>query len=69
MALVIYDHKGETLPVLSMLFWARLQTDRPLAPADDVAAIHITDIKDVDFSRLHDKDIEVGVRKLQQILL
>lgn len=63
-----YPYKGEILSLLSLFYWAQLQTTRPLTPKDDVAAIHFSDVNKIDLSKLHDEDIRIGVRKLQEIL-
>lgn len=62
-----YPYKGEVVPVLSLLFWSRLNPHAAPVPADDVAAIETLPLHDVDFSRLHDKDIEDGIRQLQML--
>jgi ADP-ribose pyrophosphatase YjhB (NUDIX family) len=63
-----YPYGGETITVLSSLFWARLSPDAKPTPQDDVAAIHISAIDDVDPARLHDDDIRNGFIKLKEVL-
>ncbi len=63
-----YPHEDETLSILSILFWTRLKPGIVLAPHDDVAEIVELPFDKIDFSKLHDEDIRVGIRKLQNIL-
>ena len=62
-----YPYKGETLPLISIFFWSHLLVEN-FAPADDVADIHITDIHELNQSRLHDDDIRVGYQQLLKVL-
>lgn len=63
-----YPYKGETITILSSMFWARLQTTQPLQPADDVADIYTSPIKDINPKLLHDDDIRVGLEALRLVL-
>jgi len=63
-----YPYKGETLPLVSIFSWARLQTDRVLTPSDDVAGIRILKIEDINLSELHDDDIRTGIKLLSHML-
>ena len=63
-----YDYKGESIPVLSALFWARLKTDRELVAADDISGVFSFHKSSIDLSRMHDEDIRTGVRKLIEVL-
>ena len=60
-------YEGETIPILSSFFWARLKVNRTLIPSDDVAGIRTLHINDIDFDELHDSDIRVGVTQLQKL--
>lgn len=62
-----YPYKNEVLPIVSSFFWTRLTTAKPLTPADDVAAIRTIPLHEVDLNTLHDDDIRVGIKKLQEI--
>lgn len=64
-----YPYQGEPLSVLTMLFWSYIKTERPLVPADDVAALHISPIEEIDPSKLHDDDVRVGLAKLRTLPL
>lgn len=61
-------YKGETIPLLSILFWSRLRTSRELTASDDVAGIYVTPLSTLDMSRLHDDDIREGISKLMSVL-
>lgn len=67
-AVASYPYQDETLPVLTSLYWSRLKTTRTLKPADDVAAIHIIPLHELDLALLHDEDIRAGVRALRSLL-
>ena len=62
-----YPFAGETLSVLSLLFWSRLTTKKPLIPADDVADVRIIPLHEVNMEDLHDDDIRVGLKMLQRL--
>lgn len=64
-----YPYKEEFLPVISSLYWTRLQTSKELTPADDVASIHSIPLQDIDMNLLHDDDIRDGIRALQKLFL
>lgn len=64
-----YPYGGEVIPVMSMLFWTRLASDKQLVPNDDVAAVHTLPLDGLDLSLLHDDDIRTGIKKLQKIIL
>jgi ADP-ribose pyrophosphatase YjhB (NUDIX family) len=63
-----YPFGGETLTVLSSLFYTRLKPGVVPVPADDVAAIETLDIATLDLSRLHDDDVRAGMRALRSAL-
>ena len=62
-----YPYAGEVLPVVSLLFWSRLLPSAAPTPADDVAAIKTVKLHKVDFAKLHDTDIKIGIRALQTL--
>lgn len=62
-----YPYEGEPLPVLCILFWSRLTTDRKLMPYDDVGGIKEIPLHSVDPSELHDEDIRTGIAKLREL--
>ncbi len=63
-----YPFKGEVLPILSSFFWTKLVGTREPVPADDVAAIRKFPLNEVDMELLHDDDIRIGIKKLQEVL-
>ena len=63
-----YPYKGETITILSSMYWARLKTTKTLHPADDVADIFISPIDNIDPSLLHDDDIRAGLLSLRTLL-
>ena len=63
-----YPYNGETITIISSMFWARLKTAKPLRPADDVADIYVSSIQDIDPTLLHDDDIRAGLKALRTLL-
>lgn len=66
-ALGDYPYKDETIQVITVLFWTKLTSDKPLKPDDDVFAVRSLPLHQVDFAELHDDDIRVGIQRLQQL--
>ena len=62
-----YPYDGEVYLVITALFWTRLKTEAQLVAQDDVAAINIIPLMEVDFTQLHDDDIRFGIKKLQDL--
>lgn len=62
-----FPFKGEVVPVISVFFWTRLRTKKPLVPSDDVAALKSIPLREVDPASLHDDDIRAGIRALQEL--
>lgn len=63
-----YPFKGETLPVVSLMFWARIDSEKVLIPSDDVEAVKKLPLNEIDFALLHDDDVRTGIRELQRRL-
>lgn len=63
-----YCYEGETTPVVTVFFYSRLKTNRPLKPADDVAAVRLFSIDDIDMNDINLNDVRHGLRKLQNML-
>lgn len=62
-----YPYENETLPVISCFFWTELKTKSTLVGFDDVAVVSEVALDSIDMTLLHDDDIRVGIRKLQDI--
>lgn len=62
-----YSLDGEEHAVLGSFFWARLLTDKTLQPTDDVAAVHIATIDEIDPGSLHNDDIRTAFAELTRI--
>lgn len=63
-----YLYGDETLPVLSSLFYARLNEAAIPTPQDDVAEIFRAAMDDIVPSQLHDEDVRTGFIRLKQLL-
>ncbi len=63
-----YPYKNETLPVVSLLFWARVDSAKVLTPSDDVEAVKKIPLHKIDLALLHDDDIRAGIQELQRQL-
>ncbi|HKX73674.1 MAG TPA: NUDIX domain-containing protein [Candidatus Saccharimonadales bacterium] len=62
----MYEFEGETHEVLATVLWARLRSEKPLAPGDDVASLHWMPLESI-----QDSDIYSGfggVRKALQTM-
>jgi ADP-ribose pyrophosphatase YjhB (NUDIX family) len=62
-----YPYSGEIMPIVSFFYWTRLKPGKQPVPADDVAAIHTVPLFEIDLKRLHDDDIRIGIKTLQQV--
>lgn len=62
-----YPYQGETPQVITALYWTRLGKDVQLNPQDDVAAVEVVPLHNVDMDMVHDEDIRVGIRTLQHL--
>jgi NAD+ diphosphatase len=62
-----YPYQGEQLPVLTVLYWTRLISDKPLQSYDDVAGFKTLRLDEIKLATVHDEDIRVGVRALQKL--
>jgi ADP-ribose pyrophosphatase YjhB (NUDIX family) len=60
-----YQFGGETVTVLTSLFWARLKTSRTLMPTDDVADLRTLHPRDINLDEVHDDDIRTGIEHLR----
>ena len=64
----LYPFGGETLPVLSAVYYAALKPGATIQPNDDVASTETYSIAAVPIDRLHEEDIVVGIQELQRVL-
>lgn len=62
-----YPYQGEAYQVVSAFFWTRIKPGVQFTPQDDVAATETIPLHEVDMSQLHDEDIRVGIRALQEL--
>ena len=60
-----YPYQGENIQVITTLYWSRLNKNVQLKPQDDVAAVEVVPLHEIDMNRLHDEDIRAGIRALQ----
>ena len=63
-----YPYKGEDIIIISSAFWAKLTTDKPLKPADDVASLLIDNVENIDTNQLHDDGIKAAFSDLRNLL-
>jgi ADP-ribose pyrophosphatase YjhB (NUDIX family) len=62
-----YDYKDEPVPFVTAIFWSRLKAGTTLHTADDAAAVDWYDLHTLDLSRIHTKDVRMGVQALRQM--
>lgn len=63
-----YDYKGETIPVLTGLFWARVHNTSKIAAQDDVSEAFFTPIGSVDLDELCFPSSRIGVGLLARLI-
>ena len=63
-----YAYKEESLPVITVLFWAMLENEDKLKSADEVQAVSWHPLASVDFEQVHAADVRGGLRTLQKLL-
>lgn len=61
-----YSYEGETKPITSVFFTTKLKPGSKIIPSDDVNAIKIVNIKDVDLNLVFNDDIKFAYMKLGQ---
>lgn len=63
-----YKYQGDTIPVVTVFYWARLTTERSLKPADDVAAVALKEIQSLDLAVFDGADdVKAGFIALQEL--
>ncbi len=62
-----YAYSNESLPILSVFYWATLPQGLALKAQDDIAGLRIIKIADVVIDELHDDDVRNGIRALKQL--
>jgi ADP-ribose pyrophosphatase YjhB (NUDIX family) len=60
-----YSYKGETLPVLSVVFTAKIDKDAKITAADDVASAKFVPIKDINLDDIYFDVVRAGYARLQ----
>lgn len=63
-----YTYSGEELPVMGVIFWARLISNTAPIPRDDVSAFQVCAINDLGSQNLYPGNILTASRKLRNIL-
>jgi NAD+ diphosphatase len=63
-----FAYNGDKIPLLSVLFWSRLKTNKALIASDDVAGIRHIPLREVPLDELHDEDIRTGIKALQKLI-
>lgn len=64
-----YPYGGEAIPVIVAFYWSHLRPGKMPQPTDEIAAIHTVPLDTIDLATLHDDDIRVGMRALQEVFL
>ena len=64
----LYHYGGESRPMLCIAYWATVQPDVTLHPADDVAEVHDYPIDSLPFDELHSEDDVTALKKLHELL-
>jgi ADP-ribose pyrophosphatase YjhB (NUDIX family) len=67
-ALDRYNYDGETINVLSAVFWSRIKGIPELKPQDDVASVQFIPIESLDAGQFYFNAIQVGFRQLYKTL-
>ncbi len=62
-----YDYKGETIPVLSLMYWARIKPDAVVKAADDVAEAIFMRYEDMDFDKFQFESAVTSLRRLREL--
>lgn len=64
----MYDHQGEPLPILSVMYLSKLKKDAKLEPYDDVADIVRIDVNEVDTQTITSADVVKGIAIIRKML-
>jgi ADP-ribose pyrophosphatase YjhB (NUDIX family) len=59
-----YEHEGEKIPTLDLIYWARLNGNVTITPKDDVAAYEFLPINQVDPDKIYIKAVREGFLEL-----
>lgn len=62
-----YPYKGEDITIFTMMYVVRLKPGAKVIPGDDIAEVVVRDIPSVDPSEFGAKDVQDGMRALQQL--
>ncbi len=62
-----YEYKGETIPVLSFMFWAYIKPGATIKPEDDVAEAVFMRFEDMDFAKFQFPSGVAVVRRLREL--
>ncbi len=63
-----YSYGGENVPILSVIFWARVSSQLRFTANDDVASAEFIPIRDIAIEKLHLATIQASIRRLQELL-
>lgn len=64
-----YLYGGESIPVITVFFWARLEDDKmpDIADANEVASVNWYSLADLDLKQVHAHDVRTGIRELRKV--
>lgn len=63
-----YNYGNEVIPVLTYMYWARVDDDVMLKPMDDVASATFISLDDIDHSKIYFPTAIRGLEKLKLLL-
>ncbi len=64
-----YLYQGEKRDVLSVFYWMKIDKNADLIANDDVAEIHVENIKDIDLAKVLPNDVKAGLQELKKIFI
>ncbi|USN96614.1 MAG: NUDIX domain-containing protein [Candidatus Nomurabacteria bacterium] len=63
-----YEYGGEAIPVLTCMYWARIEDDVTLNPMDDVASASFMSFEDIDLNKVYFPSAVRGLKMLKELL-
>lgn len=62
-----YEYKGEIIPVLSAVYWARIDSSTSITSGDDLEAAEFVPYDRIDFGNIQFKAVADGLRRLREL--
>ena len=64
-----YIYQNEEIPVVTILFWARLQDNTKAQPKGEVDSLSWHPLDSIDLAKIGSQDIRTGILALQKVML